>query len=71
MLNPKAEAVKEEIAVGLRQAEVVAHLKQVAAETGHALGVYYTVADGQRCGRRAAAAAAGNVPSAARTSIPS
>jgi phosphatidylserine/phosphatidylglycerophosphate/cardiolipin synthase-like enzyme len=50
VLNPKAEAVKEEIAVGLRQAEVVAHLRQVAAETGHALGVYYTVADagGQR-----------------------
>jgi phospholipase D1/2 len=47
ILNPKAEAVKEEIAVGLRQAEVVAHLKQLAAQTGHTLGVYYTVADGK------------------------
>jgi phosphatidylserine/phosphatidylglycerophosphate/cardiolipin synthase-like enzyme len=51
VLNPKAEAVKEEIAVGLRQAEVVAHLKQVAAETGHRLGVYYTVAEGRVRGR--------------------
>ena len=48
VLNPKAEAVKEEIAVGLRQAEVVVHLKQVASQTGHKLGVYYTVADGGR-----------------------
>jgi phospholipase D1/2 len=48
VLNPKAEAVKEEIAVGLRQAEVVSHLKLVAAENGHRLGVYYTVADGSR-----------------------
>jgi phospholipase D1/2 len=50
VLNPKAEAVKEEIAVGLRQAEVVSYLKQVAAETDHELGVYYTVAEGR--GRR-------------------
>ena len=51
VLNQKADAVKEEIAVGLRQAEVVAHLKQVAAQTGHALGVYYTVANGNTPGR--------------------
>jgi phospholipase D1/2 len=49
LLNPKAEAVKEEIAVGLRQTEIVAHLRQLARETGHQLGVYYTVpAGGQR-----------------------
>jgi phospholipase D1/2 len=45
ILNPRAEAVKEEIAVGLRQAEIIAHLRQLAAQTGHALGVYYTVAE--------------------------
>ena len=52
VLNQKAGAVKEEIAVGLRQAEVVAHLKAVARDTGHALGVYYTVPAGRLPRRR-------------------
>jgi phosphatidylserine/phosphatidylglycerophosphate/cardiolipin synthase-like enzyme len=44
ILNRKAEAVKEELAVGLRQAENLGRLRQVAAETGHALGCYTVVA---------------------------
>jgi phospholipase D1/2 len=47
VLNQRAEAVKEEIAVGLRQAQNMKHLRQVAAETGHALGAYYSVAEGR------------------------
>jgi phospholipase D1/2 len=47
VLNQRAEAVKEEIAVGLRQAHNMEHLRKVAAETGHKLGAYYSVADGQ------------------------
>jgi phospholipase D1/2 len=47
VLNQRAEAVKEEIAVGLRQAQNMERLRQVAAETGHALGAYYSVAEGR------------------------
>ena len=46
VLNKRAEALKEEIAVGLRQAENLERLRAVAAETGHALGCYYTLAAG-------------------------
>ena len=46
VLNERAEALKEEIAVGLRQAENVEILRAVAAETGHALGCYYPLPDG-------------------------
>ena len=47
VLNQKAEAVKEEVAVGLRQAQNMEHLRKVAAETGHKLGAYYSVAEGR------------------------
>ena len=46
VVNERAEAVKEEIAVGLRQVKLVADLRAIAAETGHALGVYYTMPEG-------------------------
>lgn len=42
LVNERAEAFKEEVAVGLRQVEIIEHLRTVAAETGHALGCYYT-----------------------------
>lgn len=42
VLNRRAEAVKEEIAVGLRQAENLARVRQAAADGGHALGCYFT-----------------------------
>ena len=47
VVNPRAEAMKEEIAVGLRQAEIISHLRQVASATGHALGIYFTIPAGQ------------------------
>lgn len=46
LVNERAEALKEEIAVGLRQAKNLAHLREVATETGHKLGLFYTVCDG-------------------------
>lgn len=46
LVNERAEALKEEIAVGLRQAKNLAHLREVAARTGHKLGLFYTVCDG-------------------------
>jgi phospholipase D1/2 len=47
ILNPKPEALKEELAIGLRQAQVLTRLAQTAAETGHALGVYGTLSEGE------------------------
>jgi phosphatidylserine/phosphatidylglycerophosphate/cardiolipin synthase-like enzyme len=43
VLNMEAETMKEQIAVGLSQAKVLGGLRDVAAETGHRLGVYYTL----------------------------
>jgi phospholipase D1/2 len=43
IVNARAEAAKEQIAVGLRQAENLTRLRQVAKETGHAFGCYYSV----------------------------
>lgn len=48
VVNERAEALKEEIAVGLRQAKNIEGLRAVAAETGHDLGCYYTVCAGAR-----------------------
>ena len=46
VVNRRAEALKEEIAVGLRQAENLVELRAAAAETGHALGCYHSLCDG-------------------------
>ena len=46
VLNDKPEAVKEELAVGLRQAKILTRLASVARETQHALGVYGSLCDG-------------------------
>jgi phosphatidylserine/phosphatidylglycerophosphate/cardiolipin synthase-like enzyme len=46
VVNERAEAVKEELAVGLRQAQNLQRLRQVAAETGHALGFYHSRCEG-------------------------
>jgi phospholipase D1/2 len=48
VVNERAEALKEQIAVGLRQEQIVQRLRPAAAENGHALGVYYTLADGPK-----------------------
>jgi phospholipase D1/2 len=46
VVNERAEALKEEIAVGLRQVKNIEGLRAVAAETGHDLGCYYSVCAG-------------------------
>lgn len=46
VVNERAEALKEELAVGLRQAENLQRLRQVATETGHFLGLYFSLCDG-------------------------
>jgi phospholipase D1/2 len=46
VINNKPEALKEELAVGLRQAKILMLLTQTASETGHRLGVYHTRCDG-------------------------
>ena len=46
VVNERAEALKEEVAVGLRQAENLVELRAVAGETGHALGCYHSLCDG-------------------------
>ena len=43
ILNMRGETLKEQAAVGLAQAQNVGRLRQVAGETGHALGMYYTL----------------------------
>lgn len=44
MLAKEAHAFVEHASIGIAQAKIIRHLKQLAAETGHALGVYYPVA---------------------------
>lgn len=46
IVNERAEALKEELAVGLRQAQNLERLREVAAATGNALGMYYSLCDG-------------------------
>ncbi len=53
ILNDKPEAVKEEIAVGLRQAKILNELAGAARETGHAFGVYGSLCDGEERDRAA------------------
>lgn len=43
VLNMEAETLKEEIAIGLAQAKVIADLRQAVQGTQHHLGIYYTV----------------------------
>jgi phospholipase D1/2 len=43
VLNMEGETLKEQAAVGLAQAQIIGRLRQLARETGHALGIYYTV----------------------------
>lgn len=43
ILNMRGETLKEQAAVGLAQAQIIEHLRKVADETGHHLGLYYTL----------------------------
>jgi phosphatidylserine/phosphatidylglycerophosphate/cardiolipin synthase-like enzyme len=46
VVNEEAEALKEELAVGLRQARNLQALRDIASETGCALGCYFSRCDG-------------------------
>ena len=46
VVNEHAEALKEELAVGLRQARNLQVLREVASQTGCALGCYFSLCDG-------------------------
>lgn len=46
VVNERAEALKEEIAVGLRQVKNIQGLRDVAAQSGHDLGCYHSVCAG-------------------------
>ena len=46
VVNEHAEALKEELAVGLRQARNLEVLREVASQTGCALGCYFSLCDG-------------------------
>ena len=46
VLPKHAEALKEEVALGVKQTERLLSLAETARRTGHALGIYYTVAAG-------------------------
>jgi phospholipase D1/2 len=45
VVNARAEAIKEQVAVGLRQTENLFRLRRVAAEAGHAFGCYFSLSD--------------------------
>ncbi len=47
IVNERAEAMKEELAVGLRQAEILEKLREVAGATGHPLGLYWSRPEGK------------------------
>jgi hypothetical protein len=46
VVNERAEAMKEELAVGLRQAQNLEQLREAATKSSHRLGLYYSVCDG-------------------------
>jgi phosphatidylserine/phosphatidylglycerophosphate/cardiolipin synthase-like enzyme len=43
VLNMRAETLKEQVAVGLAQAKVLADIRDAARGTAHRVGIYYTV----------------------------
>lgn len=55
VLNMRAETLKEEIAVGLAQAKVLAGVRAAAVGTAHRLGIYYTVPEPEGGGEPARA----------------
>jgi phospholipase D1/2 len=46
MLPRASGGFKERISIGVYQAKILGHLDEVAKETGHRLGIYYTAAPG-------------------------
>ncbi|HEY0711261.1 MAG TPA: phospholipase D-like domain-containing protein, partial [Polyangia bacterium] len=52
ILNERAEALKEELAVGLRQAKNLLRLRRTAAVTGHKIGFFHSLSAGAGKGQR-------------------
>ncbi|MGH7797567.1 MAG: phospholipase D-like domain-containing protein [Candidatus Binatia bacterium] len=46
VLAKEANAFVEQASIGIAQGKIIRHLKQLAAETGHALGIYYPAVPG-------------------------
>ena len=46
VVNERAEALKEELAVGLRQAKILEGLRRAAKGTAHHLGLYHSLCEG-------------------------
>jgi phospholipase D1/2 len=46
VLPQQSAGLKEQVAIGVRQAEILRQLKGVALQTGHHVGVYYSAAPG-------------------------
>jgi phosphatidylserine/phosphatidylglycerophosphate/cardiolipin synthase-like enzyme len=46
MLAKEANALVEQASIGIAQAKIIRRLKHLAAETGHALGIYYPAVSG-------------------------
>jgi phospholipase D1/2 len=46
VVNERAEALKEELAVGLRQAKILEGLRHAVKGTAHRLGLYYSLCEG-------------------------
>lgn len=51
VLNVEPEAIKEELAIGLRQAKVLMQVSAAAANSKHALGIYSTRCEGEALDR--------------------
>ena len=47
VLAKEANAFVEQASIGIAQAKIIRHLKKLAVETGHALGVYYPASLGE------------------------
>jgi phospholipase D1/2 len=48
VLPQRSGGLKEQIAIGVRQSEMLRQLKAVAVQTGHHVGIYYAAAPGDR-----------------------
>jgi phosphatidylserine/phosphatidylglycerophosphate/cardiolipin synthase-like enzyme len=46
VLTKEADALLEQISIGVAQVRILRHLRALAGEMGHSLGVYYTAASG-------------------------
>lgn len=47
VLPRESAGLKEQVTIGVRQAEILRELEEVSAETGHQVGIYYAAAPGR------------------------